>query len=108
MPCFRTLIFLSLCLVLLSCGGDSRTKVAAEEERLFVETYVSLARAIQDHEDDPDSLAAAQKAIFQQAGLDREEYAALAQKLEASPEAWMDIWEQIVKRLEEEQKKEGG
>lgn len=103
-----SLILLSICLILISQGCDSKTKVTAEEEKLFVETYVGLVQAIQDNEDDPEGLAAAQETVFLQAGLDREEYAALARKMEASPERWVVIWERIVKRLQEEEKREGG
>jgi hypothetical protein len=108
MPSSRILIFLSLCLIFISCSGSSKTKSTTEEEKLFVEIYVRLARVAQEHKDDPDSLAAAQEAVFQKAGVDREEYDALIRKMEASPERWAVIWERIVKKLEEEVKKKGG
>lgn len=102
-----SLILAVLCIILSFLCCSSETKPTEAEEKLFVETYVRLARAAQEHGDDPEALAEAQEAVFHQMEMDRERFAALTEKLEASPELWALIWEQIVERLQEEGKKEG-
>ena len=96
-----SLILLSLCVILISCSGASKGGLSPAEEKLFVEAYVKLTLAAQDHQGDPDGLATAQEVVFRGMGMDQERFAAWARKMEASPERWAAIWEQIVERLQE-------
>ncbi|KPL19774.1 MAG: hypothetical protein AMJ92_00935 [candidate division Zixibacteria bacterium SM23_81] len=108
MPFSRTLVLLFVCMIVISCGDASQKEVSQAEEKLFVDVYVKLVQAAHDHHDDPDGLAAAHQAVFLEMGTDRDRFLSLAHQMEASPERWAVVWEQIVKRLQEEGKKEGG
>jgi hypothetical protein len=108
MPSSRTLVLLFLCMILISCGDGSQEGPSQAEEKLFVDVYVRLVQAAHDHRDDPDSLAAAHEAVFLEMGTDRDRFLSLARELEASPERWAAVWEQIVERLEGDQEEEGG
>ena len=101
-------MLLLLCVILSFFGCSSETKPSHAEEKLFIEAYVKLTQAVQKHEDDPEALAEAQEAVFQQMEMDRERFAALTEKLEASPERWAVVWEQIVERLEGDKEEEEG
>ena len=102
MRLFSSSILLSLFLILISCGGSSKTRLSEAEEKLFVETYVKLALATWDQPADVDSLTVLRQAVFAEVGIDEQQFIALSRQAEASPEKWVLIWEQIVHRLEKE------
>jgi hypothetical protein len=103
-----SLILLVLCVILSIFGCSSDTKPSQAEEKLFIEAYVKLTRAVQEHGNDPEALAEAQEAVFHEMEMDRERFTALAEKLEASPERWAVVWERIVEKLEKGKQEEGG
>jgi len=104
----RSVTALLLCAMFILGGCSSQKGPTPEEEKLFVEAYVRLALAAQEYRDDPDSLAASRRAVLGELGLDEGQFQALAKKLEAYPERWVVIWEQIVERIKREQVKKGG
>jgi hypothetical protein len=103
----RLLTATLFCLILILGGCTSKQGPTAEEEKLFVEAYVRVALAAQDHRDHTDSLAARREAVLREVGLDEGQFFSLARKIEASPERWAVIWEQIVERVRKEGGEEG-
>jgi hypothetical protein len=93
-------ILLCLCSILLSCGDSSESGLTKAEEKLFVETYVNLVLATWDQQVDEDSLAALRQGVFDEMGIDEQRFMELSHQAEAHPERWVEVWDQIVRRLE--------
>ncbi len=89
-----------LILVVCAAAAPKDTTKALSVDQ-FVSLYVDLALVAEQFLDDSAKLAAAQDSVFEEHGVTREQFDAFRKMMDSKPEKWTDVWERIVKRLEE-------
>jgi hypothetical protein len=99
-------MFLMLLLILISCGNTPETGLTETEEKLFIDTYVNLVLATWDQQVGEDSLNVLRQGVFDEMGISEEQFMDLSRQAEAAPERWVEVWDQIVERLEAETEKD--
>jgi len=67
----------------------------------FVEIYVDLSIVAEKFLNDSTKLAQSQDSIFLAHKTSREQFDNFRKKMDAEPENWTQVWEKIVKKLEE-------
>ena len=93
------LFFLCIILFAVAEAKESEEKPLSPED--FVELYVDLSIVAEQFLDDSISLAHAQDSVFAAHGTTRAKFDEFRTKMDIEPEKWAEIWENIVKRLEE-------
>ena len=66
---------------------------------LFVNLYVQLSVAAEQYLDDSTKLVQVQDSIFNSFDVSRESFDKFREKMDKEPEKWNDLWQQIVKKL---------
>ncbi|MBN2542441.1 hypothetical protein JXI42_06200 [bacterium] len=100
-----TIIFLLV--NILSCSSSSKqnppesapvgNKMTVDE---FVNLYVKLSLAAEEHLADSLQLKQAQDSIFKESGYTKIEFNAFETEMNRTPEKWENIWKQIMDQLE--------
>jgi hypothetical protein len=74
-------------------------------EDKFVEVYVQLSIASEMYDTNPAKLEEERKKIFEKYGVAQEKLDQFIREYNQNPEKWAQVWEKIVRRLEEEKEK---
>jgi len=93
-------IFLFVCIAFGE--NDGRVEMTPEQ---FVKVYVELSIAAEQFLDDSTSLARIQDSIFVANDVTRGQFDIFREKIDKEPEKWGKVWQDIVKKLEEKDKK---
>ena len=96
-----TILSLLLCIILFAAAGAKEANEKPLSPEDFIELYVDLSIVAEQFLDDSVSLAHAQDSIFIAHGTTRVKFDEFRTKMDIEPEKWAEIWESIVKRLEE-------
>jgi len=67
-----------------------------------VEVYVQLSIVSEMYDTDPAKLEEERKKIFEKYGVAQEKLDQFVREYNQNPEKWANVWEKIVRRLEEE------
>jgi len=70
-----------------------------------VEVYVQLSIASEMYDTNPAKLEEERKKIFEKYGVAQEKLDQFIREYNQNPEKWAQVWEKIVRRLEEEKEK---
>lgn len=67
-----------------------------------MEVYVQLSIVSEMYDTDPAKLEEERKKIFEKYGVAQEKLDQFVREYNQNPEKWANVWEKIVRRLEEE------
>ena len=70
-----------------------------------MEVYVQLSIASEMYDTNPAKLEEERKKIFEKYGVAQEKLDQFIREYNQNPEKWAQVWEKIVRRLEEEKEK---
>ena len=99
------LIFAVILLIIIFIVFNSLKTSPELSKEKFVEVYVQLSIASEMYETNPDTLEQERKKIFQDNGVSQEEIDHFVKVYNQNPEKWAEVWEKVVRRLEEEKEK---
>jgi hypothetical protein len=88
-------------IILFIVFNHLKTSAKLSEEK-FVELYVQLSIASEMYDTDPAKLEEGRKKIFEKYGVAQEKLDQFIKEYNQNPEKWANVWERIVRRLEEE------
>jgi DNA anti-recombination protein RmuC len=88
-------------IILFIVFNHLKTSAKLSEEK-FVELYVQLSIASEIYDTDPAKLEEERKKIFEKYGVAQEKLDQFVKEYNQNPEKWANVWEKIVRRLEEE------
>jgi len=104
---FNRIILIASILAIV-CGVFAKSDTHRSKELtsdVFVNLYVQLSVAAEQYLDDSTRLVRVQDSIFNDFDVSRDSFDKFRAKMDNQPEKWNDLWEKIVKKLEEIDKK---
>jgi hypothetical protein len=90
--------------ILFIISGSLKTSPGLSEED-FVEVYVQLSIAWETFDEDSGKFEQDRKEILEKYSVTQEEIDEFVKEYNKKPENWAEVWEKIVRRLEEEKAK---
>lgn len=104
MKAFFTITVLFIVVLIALSFADNRESDESITIEQFVKLYVDLSIATETFLDDSISLAQAQDSIFTAHEIRKSQFDSFRQKVDAEPEKWSEIWQKVVKILEQRDK----
>ena len=100
---FTIAVLFTVVLIALSFADNRESDESITIEQ-FVDLYVDLSIATESFLDDSIGLAQAQDSIFTTHEIKKTQFDSFRRKIDAEPEKWSEIWQEVVRKLEQRDK----